>query len=449
MMQSTIQFQHPQIARRPRILFFAQNHCWPPDTGAKLRNYYLVRELARFADVTYLGFARSTDEVNERDGLRDLCERIITVPLEGAYSLGKIVRGLFGKTALSVLNYTTEAMTRQLTQVLSEQSFDAVQVEVIHLTAYWSILKTARNSQGNRSMLVCDWHNIESELMRRYSERAIDPARRLYARITAQRLAALEKQMLPNFDVHTVVSKRERDKLLALHLPVSSSCAVIDVIENGVDVTHFSPTAIAQAYENWDEQQLYPARRRILFVGSMDYHANIDAVVYFANEVWPRLYERKPELQFTIVGRQPPAEVRALAKRPGIEVTGTVEDVRPFYREAVASVVPLRIGSGSRLKILEAMAAGVPVVSTKLGAEGVAVTDGENILLADTPTELYFTLLEVVGNPAKQQQLARAALELVRATYDWETIGATLCQTYQRVLNQPQEQFAHVFSGLS
>ncbi|HVF91170.1 MAG TPA: glycosyltransferase, partial [Blastocatellia bacterium] len=177
-------------------------------------------------------------------------------------------------------------------------------------------------------------------------------------------------------------------------------------------------------------------RNRVVFVGSMDYHANVDAAVCFAREAWPALRERNPELVFTIVGRNPAPEVRALARIPGVEVTGTVGDVRPYYRDALAEVVPLRIGGGSRLKILEAMAAGVPVVSTRLGAEGLAVIDDRNILLADSAEGQRRAILSLFEDRALWQRLAHEGRVLVRSRYDWSAIGASLLETHARLASR-------------
>jgi glycosyltransferase involved in cell wall biosynthesis len=166
----------------------------------------------------------------------------------------------------------------------------------------------------------------------------------------------------------------------------------------------------------------------------MDYHANIDGAVNFAREVWPRLRERHTELVFTIVGKDPAPEVRRLAQLPGVEITGTVDDVRPFYREAIAAVVPLNVGGGSRLKILEAMAAGVPVVSTTLGAEGLEVRHGENIVLADTNEELVEAITSVIENEAQRDRLSVAGPALVSRRYDWSSLGASLFRVYEELL---------------
>jgi glycosyltransferase involved in cell wall biosynthesis len=173
-----------------------------------------------------------------------------------------------------------------------------------------------------------------------------------------------------------------------------------------------------------------------LFVGSMDYHANVDGVTHFAQATWPAIHAKKPGLVFTIVGRSPGAAVRALAELPAIEVTGTVEDVRPYYREAVVAIVPLRIGGGSRLKILEAMAAGVPVVSTSLGAEGLAVNNGRDVLLADAPGEFSRAVLDMIEDGPARDKLVTAARALVHTRYDWSTIGQGLFDLYERLTDR-------------
>src|SRR5207302_2737943 len=179
-----------------------------------------------------------------------------------------------------------------------------------------------------------------------------------------------------------------------------------------------------------------PARKRIVFVGSMDYHANVEGVVKFARHVWPAVQQQEPELVFTIVGKDPAPAVRELSSIKGIEVTGTVADVRPYYREAVAAIVPLNVGGGSRLKILEAMAAGVPVVSTTLGAEGLQVRDGENILIADGEDRLTKAVIDLVNDEKLRTQLVSGAHALVAERYDWGRLGARIFECYQALLSE-------------
>jgi polysaccharide biosynthesis protein PslH len=266
-------------------------------------------------------------------------------------------------------------------------------------------------------VLACDWHNMESEVMHRYAGQAAGPLRRLYARRTARQLERVERELLPRCDLHTVVSRREQEALVG-RVPGTR----VAVVENGVDAAWF-----AEAAES-------APRRRVVFVGSMDYWPNIDAAVYFAREVWPGIRARCRELRFTVVGRAPGPQVTALAALPGVEVTGTVSDVRPFYCEAVAAVVPLRSGGGTRLKIVEAMAAGVPVISTTLGAEGLEAVPGRDFALADSAEDFEKWVAALASCPAEFERFRDRGRDLVNARYDWTRIGGALASLYLTML---------------
>jgi len=410
-----------------RVLHFAPRVCWPLDTGAKLRNYHLARVLAERSQVTLLAFS---DRNTSSAPIGNPYHQVISVKRDPAYTFAKLVRGLWGQTPLPVLNYTTASMKQALEGVLTEKDFDVVQVESIHLMAYLPIIRAARQ----QPLVICDWHNIESELMQRYRKREPNLLRRAYAGKTARLMSEFEGRATREFDAHVVVSERDAERLRALNPD-----ARIFVIENGVDTSYYSDAQIETVAA---ARRDAPGKRRIVFVGSMDYHANIEGTVNFAREVWPRLRARQPDLVFTIVGRNPAREVRELAQTPGVEVTGTVDDVRPFYRKAVLSVVPLNVGGGSRLKILEAMAAGVPVVSTTLGAEGLDIRHGENILVADTNEQLIEAIVSVVENEEQRRQLVAGGRALVFSRYDWSTLGASLFEVYRKLLamkvKQPQ-----------
>lgn len=428
-----------------RVLYFAPKAPWPTTTGALVRNYFLARELARSASVTFLAFTDDTNQTidpaaqshgsvvkpDSDAGAMDWCENSISVQRERDYTLAKLVRGAIGRLPVTVLNYSTRAMAQQLERTLNQQSFDVVQVESIHLARYLPIIRSARC----RPLAVCDWHNIESDLMRQYGDHAPSYFRRAYARRTASQLSAVERQAAREFDVHLTCTEPDRERLLQF-----APGARAYVIPNGVDTNHFSDEQIARAYSSWlaGNGDSIPAsdagRRRILYVGSMDYHANVDAVEQFARQVWPQISQRQPDLVLTVVGRNPPPKVRELASLPAIEVTGTVKDVRPYYREAVASVVPLRVGGGSRLKILEAMAAGVPVISTRRGAEGIDVTDNENILLAETADEFCRMVTRLSESKERRRDLAAAGRLLAREKYDWAGLGEALANLYRELL---------------
>jgi len=461
-----------------RVLYFAPKECWPTTTGARLRNYHLARVLAQSARLTYLAFsddvaARQEGKRNSRDGRKSTseteesqparragrslvstngdgpapwCERVILVPQGPIYTPMKLARGALGRVPVTVLNYTSRAMAAKLKSLLDADDFDVVQVESVQLAAYLPIIRAARNNP----LVICDWHNIESDLMRQYSKRTSNVLRQIYSRRTAFQLEAMECRVAQEADANVMCSEPDRARLLDL---VPGARAF--VIENGVDVGFYTDEVIDRAYAAWREHKAgdarldpestaakdhEPLRQRVLFVGSMDYHANIDGAVHFARSVWPQVLRLLPNLTLTIVGRNPAPEVRKLADLKGIEVTGTVEDVRPYYREALASVVPLNVGGGSRLKICEGMAAGIPIISTRLGAEGVDANDGENIIFAETADEFCEAIKHVAAEQGKWQDLVTGGRRLVSDKYDWSILGEHLGAIHRALLRERDER---------
>jgi glycosyltransferase involved in cell wall biosynthesis len=293
-------------------------------------------------------------------------------------------------------------------RLLREEKIELVHVDCTNLArCIYELI-----DEINQVPVFYDWHNIESDVMAQYSRHA-GFLRKMYALTTAGRLRDLEGRLLRSAAGHIVCSEREQ-----LALRQREPSARVEVIENGVDVAAFSRRSGDEA-----------PRHRIVFVGSMDYHANIDACMYFGRGIWPRLRSRLPAWKLTLVGSRPTPEIVALANDPSIEVTGTVPDVRPYYREAVAAVVPLRLGGGTRLKILEAMAAGVPVISTALGAEGLEVRPGRDILIARTEQD-WESALKAIRTQCCWDGLSTNGRELVSRRYDWDAIGKQLFDVY-------------------
>jgi len=393
-----------------RILFLSPRLCLPLLTGARIREYYLARALAQHADVTYVSFIQPGFPEPSAADLAFFRE-IVLVPLLGRYSLPKIVRGLAGRQPLSVLNYTTDLMKSAVAEVASRSIFDLVHLDSCHMAEYALLIENARQGQART---VYDWHNIESELMRRFAANANSLPKRMYAGLTAKRLADLEKRILGTGFGHVVCSPREREKLLEV-----APAARVAVVENGVDTERFAPS------------NQVSKRQRLVYVGAMDFHANIDAACWFTRNIWPAVHQRFPGWRLTLVGSNPAPSVRELGLGPNVEVTGTVPDVLPYYRDAMAAIVPLRTGGGTRLKILEAMAAGVPVVSSRQGAEGLAVSPGENIDVVEHESGWLPALAAIAEQPGLWNQRSLAGLALAREHYDWRLLGERLYETYR------------------
>jgi sugar transferase (PEP-CTERM/EpsH1 system associated) len=386
-----------------RILYFAPHQLWPLTSGNRLRDYHLASGLAARCRVTFFEI-RQPHEASDPPAPSGKFERVVSVVKDTSYTIPKILRGFAGPIPLTVLNYYSPRIAAELSRVLTSEQFDTVQLESVHLSEYLPII--------GKASIVADWHNIESELMRRYTGNTRSLPKKLIASRTASLIKNSEARLMSEAQAHTVASERERQDLLA-RFPD----ARIHVVPNGVDVSAYTPVAGRPGTS-------------LLFVGAMDYHANVDAVTWFARDVWPGLSARHPEFELTIVGRNPVKSVQALASNR-IRVTGTVDDVRPYYEQAFAVVVPLRVGAGTRLKILEAMAAGVPVVSTRLGAEGIDARPGRDLLIADSPKEMIDALDTLT--PERGSAIAAAGRKLVEQAYDWRILADRLYRIHEEL----------------
>lgn len=412
-----------------RILYFATHPLLPLTSGNRLRDFYLSRELAKREDVTFVEFCEPGEELSRL--LDDLpFEEVVSLSKPPGYRAWNLVRGLTGPTPLTVLNYFDSAAEMKLQALLNRQRFDTVQLEGVHLTPYLRVIAKVQHPPE----ILIDWQNIESELMERYSETAASWWTKMAGRRTAKLLHRLELRLLEKQKVHTVVSTREKQKLLKQRPE-----ARIEVIPNGVDTQYFSPTLVA---EKAIASPRVGQKRNLLFVGSMDYHANVDGVVWFAREIWPEIAAKNPDLEFVVVGRNPKSEIRALASER-IRVTGTVDDVRPYYANAISVIVPLRVGSGTRLKILEAMAAGVPVVSTSLGAEGIDAVPNTHLFLADNPRTVIEVIQHILANP-NHLGVVEAAREFVLQHFDWSQGGIRLLELHRELSKRQKDNAKRV-----
>jgi glycosyltransferase involved in cell wall biosynthesis len=378
-----------------------------PSAGTEFRNFHLAKALARHMAVTHVAFMAADAPASAPREMVEAGIRMIGVPRAGSYRVADLVRGMAGPRPFSILNYTRAGMKQTIRKLLDERRYDIVLLEGVHMAEYLALLRVV----PSRPAVVCDWHNIESEILFRYSRNAPGRARQWYARTAADKLQQYERRFVNRCDLHVTVSERDRATVAGAY----GAAAPVVVIENGVPLEDYADARPGRGAK----------RFRLLFVGAMDYHANIEAACRFAAEVWPQVRAAVPHLVFTIVGRKPAAAVLGLAGN-GIEVTGTVADVRPYYAEAAAAVIPLQVGGGTRIKMLEAMAATVPVVSTRLGAEGLDAIPGKHYLQADSPAAMLAALTGICRDPERAAQLAESGREFVRRHHGWDALGDRL-----------------------
>ncbi len=395
------------------ILFISSLLPYPPDFGPRIRTFSFLRRLAERHRVTVLSFCCGAAETGAVEALGAHGVEVHVVPRNPGYSPWKLLRGLVGPTAFSVLSYQSRGMADLVRSVASQRRFDIVQVESIHMAQY---------CDGFACPTVLDLHNIESLLMRRYAEHEPHPLKHAYAHATWKKLAHYERSVYDRFSHCLTCSEPERE--LVSHWTGRER---VTVIPNGVDEQPWRP----------DDPVAQP-EDRLLFVGRMDYHANVDAVRWFCREIFPSIRARRPHAVLQIVGGYPVREVRQLAKPKEIEVTGLVDDVRPFLRAAAVVVVPLRVGSGTRYKILEALGMGKAVVSTAIGCEGLAVVPGHELLVADRASEFADHVIALLNNADLRANLGSAGRRLVEDRYMWPRIVQRLEQVYENLRAQHQ-----------
>lgn len=400
-----------------RILWLKSDLLLPLDKGGKLRTWHLLRHLATRHHVTYLSFADpdqlAADGIHPSRsviaGMQDAATRIEVVarvdPPKGSLRFyADAARHLLDPLPYAIAKYRSPAYAGRLKTLLAEEDFDLVVCDFLFpaVNIAWPLGCPA----------VMFTHNVESEIWRRHAETARSAVKRLLYRMQYRRMLRYEARTLAQFDGVLAVSDADCNTFYRLY--PGRIRGPIAVVRTGVDTTFFS----ASPSEG--------SSRRLVFTGSMDWLPNQDAMLFFCREILPRIREQEPAATLDIVGRVPTPAVQRLADIPGVRVTGRVDDVRPYLKDAAVYVVPLRIGGGTRLKIFEAMAMGRAVVSTAVGAEGLPVEHGRHLLLADDPQQFAQATVDLLRNLQQRQQLATAARQLVVEHYDWSAVASEL-----------------------
>lgn len=374
---------------------------YPPKMGAIARMFHELKALSNRHRVVLVSLMFAKEEYQFEADLENYCDLAILVPLgdtpAGREEEPKIVNRYSSKRLCSVL------------QKLQAISFDIVSYNFVYTAQYQDFFPNAFH--------ILAEHNIESELLKRSAEIQQGTARVnqlavqtdsvksfLEADIEAQKLAAYEEMVWQKFPLRTVVSDRDKQLL-------DSRCAPGQtvVVNNGIDtesVTLLSPSP----------------HKRLLFIGTMGYYPNIDAVNYCVEEILPLIWQTDPAIEFWIAGAMPPKQIRDLAREPRIHVIADPDDMSEVAKACRLSIVPLRFGSGTRIKILHAMAMGLPVVTTSLGCEGLQVTNGTHLLIADEPRQFAQSVGKLIDDPMLQQTLRQHGRQLVEQQYDWQTI---------------------------
>jgi glycosyltransferase involved in cell wall biosynthesis len=407
---------------RLNILCVSQMPASPPRFGAQARAHGLMTQLARRHDLTAVMLVDDEFDVEEcRQAMQAYCREVVLVPnpyvRQGLAKRLQQLRSLTLARSFERLQVTVPAMQRALDQVLRTKRFDVVNLEF----SFLGECNLRQAPSGERlPLVVVDSHNIDYDLARQYARAGSSLARRLYAGANWRKLRREELGTYRDADGVYLCSAADERRLLDEVPGVRTA-----VIPNAADVEYYQPRAT-------DPE---PDGRTVVFFGLLSYVPNVDGVIHFIQDIWPRIAEAHPEARCKIIGARPPPSLLALAG-PRVELTGFVADLRPHLAAAAAVVVPLRLGGGTRLKIVEAMAMGKAIVSTTLGAEGITAVPGHDLLIEDQPAGFADAVNHLLTDPGLAARIGKSARRLAVEQYAWSGAAWALEGFYRRMLEE-------------
>jgi glycosyltransferase involved in cell wall biosynthesis len=400
-----------------RIAFLTQVLPYPLDAGPKVRAYHVLRHLAQSHEVTLVSFVRSTDTADAVDHLKQFCQDVCTVGLRRSARRDArfLARSLLMGRSFIISRDTVPKMHR-LVEALPRgargagRPYDAVHCDQLWMAQY--------GLRANGVRRVLDQHNAVYLILRRMARLERNPVKRALLEREWRMLARYETWACQRFD--QIITVTEHDRRM-LDDAASGDLPPVSVIPICVE-----PSAVP-VVRRWRDS------RTVLHLGTMHWPPNVEGVLWFAREVFPFVRERIPGMRFCVVGARPPARVRRLAADAGVEVAGYVDDPLPYVERSAVFIVPVHAGGGMRVKILDAWMWGIPIVSTTIGAEGIDIAPGENIIIADEPRAFAEGVLRLVGDAAAGDQLAANGRAWVEQRYDWRQVYGALDEVYAQL----------------
>jgi len=401
-----------------RILWLSHFVPYPPKGGCFQRSYNLItrvgaaHELHLVAMLPKRGTHPASETAEASEVLSRSCASVRIVDLSAATSASGLAKraasGLLTLSPLTVTIFQSDEVRRIVREALAGQRFDVVHLDTISLAQYLPEI--------GATPTVMTHHGAESFMIRRRIGHERNPLRRAVFFAEWAALERYERRMLPRVGSNVTMSALDRD-LLAKVAPG----AAFSVVPNGVDIAYFTPAP-------------RPPGRRVIFAGRLDQYSNRDAILHFMEAAWPRLRATHPDAHIDIIGSNPPASLVELAGRDDhVAVHGFVPDVRPYFRDAAVAICPIRDGGGTRIKVLDALAQGMPLVTTSIGAEGIDVVADRDVLMADTPEQFAAAIGRVFDDPVLAARLGANGRALVERLYSWDALAASLVETYQQV----------------
>ena len=400
----------------------------PLDSGGRIRSYNILRQLAREHRVTYFGFHAEQDDAAHAE-LKRIFERVVTCPLKlpKAKSFSELMqygKELFSREPYAISKYCQPWVKGELRKLVHSESYDVIVCDFLVAAGVipWDL----------PCPKVLFTHNVEALIWKRHHEVARNPLWKLLSWREWKAMARAEKHYLREADHVLAVSQTDAD-FFAQELPPEK----LTVIPTGVDVEFFHPTAAEEEPNS------------LVLTGSMDWMPNEDGIFYFAEEILPTICEAIPTARLWVVGRKPSARMKALAAADPhhLHLTGWVDDIRPYLAQSAVCIVPLRVGSGTRLKIFEAMGMGKAIVSTTIGAEGLPVRRGVDVLLADSPDDFAKSVVTLLDDATARRRLGVAARELVETKYSWASVAKEFAVSLEAVVTGSQNRVGNAVAA--
>jgi len=401
-----------------RILWVKVGGLWPLNTGGRLRSFHIVSELSRRHRVTLLTTHHPDEDPQALREQLPRCERIVSVP----YAVPKwnsarfpfvLLRSWLSPMPVDLLKCRVPALRREAARLIAARAVDLCVADFL--------VAVPNVPPADPVPVVFFAHNVEYMIWQRLRDNEVRAWRRALLEIEWRKMRRYEAEACRRARLTVAVSPPDRDVLAGL-----APGADVRAVATGVDVSYFAPDPGTEVPD------------RLVYVGSMDWHPNEDAVLYFMDAILPLIRRERPAVSLTVVGRRPSRRLRQAAATAGVRVTGTVEDVRAFVAEAAAVVVPLRVGGGTRLKIFEALAMGKAVVSTTVGAEGLPLIDGAHFVRADEPEAFARAVVALLRDPELRYRIGLAGRRLVEERYAWAQVTEEFEMLLEAARN-PQE----------
>lgn len=405
-----------------KILWLSHLVPYPPKGGVLQRSYYLLRELSKYHEIDLMAFNQKNlisplyhgdverGLIESRRELSKICNEIDYFDIEcDSGSFGKEMlafTSLFSRAPYTINWLRSKEFSKALSDKVAKNNYDLVHLDTISLDIYRPIL--------DGLPITLDHHNIESHMLLRRAGKEKSWLKKAYFFQEGARLKRYEKNVCPQYLGHITCSDIDSERLRTL-TPLSN----IKAIPNGVDTSFFSPKGIDKDHNS------------IIFVGRMSWYPNIEAALFICNEIMPRLRDLCPGIHLRIIGANPPEQIKKFdLEFDDIEVLGFVDEVRDYIEKTTVYVCPIMDGGGTKLKILDALSMEKPIVAHKIASEGINVTDGVNILLADKADEFAKSIAELVQSPEEQRRLGKAARKLALEQYEYTAIGKSLSDYY-------------------